>query len=207
MSFKLVKKVIHSDRVDGIQKLVLIILADYVNDSKGGASWPSLQTVALQAGASSRHTRRIIRELEAQGVLKTIRQAGIRGTNKYIIDVDKAVDNIEQSVSDVPRRADIYDIRGGHLRHIGEDTHVRRTDKEQIRTNKLGDAAASGRADVASQQITTRSNSNAVDLADAADAPECQEHTQTDTRCSICYTHAKQRYLRREQEREHNQSA
>ena len=34
MSFKLVKKVIHTDRVDGTHKLVLIILADYVNEAK-----------------------------------------------------------------------------------------------------------------------------------------------------------------------------
>ncbi len=50
MSFKLVKSVISSERVDGMHKLVLIILADYVNDSRGNAAWPSVTTVAIKAG-------------------------------------------------------------------------------------------------------------------------------------------------------------
>ena len=105
VSFKLVKSIIHSDRVDGNHKLVLIILADYVNESKGNASWPALSTVALQAGFSTRHTRRIIRELEAEGVLRTIRQAGLRGTNKYVIDLNAP----SGADTHVLPRADIYD--------------------------------------------------------------------------------------------------
>jgi len=186
MSFKLVKKVIHSDRVDGMHKLILIILADYVNEAKGNAAWPSVTTVALQAGASIRHTRRIIRELETEGVLRTIRQAGLRGTNKYVIDVDIPVDNITGADMGVLPRADIYDTKGGHLRHVGADTHVPRIDKEQIRTDTLDRGAASGRAPTVSLPIT-RDPSGNVGQANAADTPRCQEHNRTDFQCETCY--------------------
>jgi hypothetical protein len=187
MSFKLVKKVIHSDRVDGMHKFILIILADYVNESKGNAAWPSVTTVALQAGASIRHTRRIIRELEAEGVLKTQKQAGLRGTNKYVIDVDIPVDNSVRADTHVRGRADIYDTKGGHLRHVRADTHVPRIDKEQIRTNTFGGAPAPGQGATASLQNDDH-NVATVAQASGGDTPQCQQHTtHYETQCETCY--------------------
>jgi predicted ThiF/HesA family dinucleotide-utilizing enzyme len=179
MSFKLVKKVISSDLVDGTHKLILIILADYVNETNGNAAWPSVTTVAIKAGTSIRHTRRIIRELEAQGVLKTVRQAGLKGTNKYVIDLSGADTHV------LPR-ADIYDTKGGHLRHVGADTHVLRIDKEHIRTDTLDRAAPSGRAAAVSLEKSTEENV-AVVRAVAHDAPKCTEHTEYQFRCITCY--------------------
>ena len=187
MSFKLVKKVIHSDRVDGMHKLILIILADYVNEAKGNAAWPSVTTVALQAGASIRHTRRIIRELETEGVLKTQKQAGRYGTNKYVIDVDIPVDNSVREDTHVPPGADIYDIKGGHMRHVRADTHVLQTYKEQIRTNTFGGAPAPGQGATASLQRHDH-NVATVGLADAPDTPQCNEHrTHVVNQCDKCY--------------------
>lgn len=182
MSFKLVKKVIHTDRVDGIHKLVLIILADYVNENRGNASWPSLSTVSQQAGLSPRHTRRIVRDLETQGVLVTIKQAGLRGTNKYIIDVDSE----PGADTHVPPREDIHDRRGGHPRPGGEDTHVRRTYKEHIRTDTFDRAAPSGLAATVSLEQSTN-NADAVVQASADDAPACTEHSHVAISCTICY--------------------
>jgi len=187
MSFKLVKKVIHSDRVDGMHKLILIILADYVNEAKGNAAWPSVTTVALQAGASIRHTRRIIRELETEGVLKTQKQAGRYGTNKYVIDVETPVDNSVNSVSNVLPGADIYDIKGGHMEHVRADTHVLRIDKEHIRTNTFGGAPAPGQGATASLQ---NDDPNVVTVAQgfAGDTPQCQQHTtHYENQCETCY--------------------
>jgi hypothetical protein len=183
VSFKLVKKVIHTDRVDGTHKLVLIILADYVNEAKGNASWPALSTVAQQAGLSTRHARRIIRELEVEGVLKTIKQAGLRGTNKYVIDVSPVVG----ADTHVPPRADIHDTKGGHPRPGGADTHVPRTYKEQIRTDTFAVGAAPGRAPDGSL-VNTINNSDAPGMAVAADAPKCTEHDEVTTSCTTCYT-------------------
>lgn len=187
MSFKLVKRVIHSDRVDGMHKLILVILADYVNEAKGNAAWPSVTTVALQAGASIRHTRRIIRELEAEGVLKTQKQAGLRGTNKYVIDVDIPVDNSAGADTHVRGRADIYDTKGGHMRHPGADTHVPRINKEQIRTYQLDRAPASGQGAAVSQQITKSNPNGAIVQAVADDTPRCQEHNHYNIQCDKCY--------------------
>jgi len=188
MSFKLVKKVIHSDRVDGMHKLILIILADYVNESKGNAAWPSVTTVALQAGASIRHTRRIIRELEAERVLKTIRQAGRYGTNKYVIDVDLPVDNSSNSVANVLPGADIQDIKGGHMRHVRADTHVLQIDKEHIRKETFGGAPAPGQGASASLTNDDR-NVASVGQGYAADTPQCQEHAEQHDQCHTCYSY------------------
>jgi hypothetical protein len=199
MSFKLVKRIIHSDRVEGVHKLILIILADYVNETKGNAAWPSVTTVAMQAGTSIRHTRRIIRELETEGVLITTRQAGLRGTNKYVIDVTGGVDTLPKFVpgadthvrggadTHVPPGADIYDTKGGHLRHPGADTHVPRIDKEQIRTNTLDGPPASGQGGAVSQQITKRDPNGDAGSGSAADTPRCQEHTTLKFQCHKCY--------------------
>jgi len=200
MSFKLVKRIIHSDRVEGIHKLILIILADYVNEGNGNAAWPSVTTVALQAGTSIRHTRRIIRELEAEGVLVTTRQAGLRGTNKYVIDVTRGVDTLSKfepgadthvrggADTHVRSRADIYDTKGGHMRHPGADTHVPRIDNEQIRTYQLDGAPASGQGATVSQQITKSNENDAIVQADADDTPECKQHTKHyDYQCAKCY--------------------
>jgi hypothetical protein len=186
VSFKLVKKVIHSDRVDGMHKLILIILADYVNEAKGNAAWPSVTTVALQAGASIRHTRRIIRELEAEGVLTTTKQAGLRGTNKYVIDVETPVDNSAGADMGVLPRADIYDTKGGHMEHVRADMGVRRIDKEQIRTNTFDRAAPSGRAAAVSLQ-RDQHNVATVGHGYAADTPQCQDHTTVTFQCAKCY--------------------
>jgi ribosomal protein S25 len=188
VSFKLVKKIIQSDRVDGMHKLILIILADYVNESKGNAAWPSVTTVALKAGASVRHARRIIRELETEGVLKTIRQAGLRGTNKYVIDVDTPVDNDTGADMGVLPRADIYDTKGGHLRHVGADMGVRRIDKEQIRIDTFDRAAPSGQAAAVSLQ-NDDPNVATVAQASGGDTPQCQEHNTLNLQCEKCYAY------------------
>jgi hypothetical protein len=180
MSFKLVKQVISTERVDGMHKLILIILADYVNDTRGNAAWPSVTTIAIKAGASIRHTRRIIRELESEGVLKTTIQAGLKGTNKYVIDLSGADTHVRGG-------ADIYDTKGGHLRHVGADTHVRRIDKEHIRTDTFDRAAAPGRAAAVSLQESTEEN-GAVVRAVAHDAPKCTQHTEVVISCTTCYT-------------------
>lgn len=181
MSFKLVKSVISSERVDGMHKLVLIILADYVNETKGNAAWPSVTTISLKAGASLRHTRRIIRELEVQGVLKTIRQAGLKGTNKYVIDLSGEDTHV------LPRE-DIYDTKGGHMKHQREDTHVLRIDKEQIRTDTLDDGAGSARAPLVSLEKSTEGKSAAA-TGGARGAPKCEEHTEHSFQCMTCYNY------------------
>lgn len=152
MSFRLVKKVLNSDQVEGMEKLVLAILADFVNEDRDSGSWPSKSRVALLAGCTPRHVTRIIRQLESDGILKTVRQAGLRGTNRYYIRLNQPVDNSQGG--------DIQDTLGVTFETSGGDMGVTpgvtfetqrgdmgvtRIDKEQIRINKAtGVAAPSG---------------------------------------------------------------
>jgi len=83
MSFKITRAAIHNKNVYGLHKLVLVILADHEGNDYG--SWPSVARIADMAGISVRHAQRILRDLEDQGEVRTDRQAGHRGTNRYFV--------------------------------------------------------------------------------------------------------------------------
>lgn len=133
MSFQLVKQVINSTAVTNTSKLVLIVVADFVND-RGDGAWPAMETIAHKVGISVRHTKRIIRQLEEDGLVKVIPRAGHRGTNLYFINLPGS--------QKTPKGGDIRDMSRGHLRHSEVtsetkkgDTHVTQIDKnilEQI---------------------------------------------------------------------------
>ena len=98
MSFKITRAAIHNKNVYGLHKLVLIILADHEGNEYG--SWPSMARIADMAGVSVRHAQRILRDLEEAGEVRTDRQAGHRGTNRYFV------------VNSSFNRGDVY-VRGG----------------------------------------------------------------------------------------------
>jgi hypothetical protein len=152
MSYRLVKKVLNSDKVEGMHKLVLAILADFVNEDRDGAAWPAHSRIANLAGCTPRHVVRIIRSLEADGLLQTVRRAGMNGTNRYYIRVDSPVDNSSDMtpMSSPPMtfetsRHDTHVIGDMTPMSSPHDTHVIQVNKEQIRINKAtGVAAPSG---------------------------------------------------------------
>ena len=109
MSFKITRAAIHNKNVYGLHKLVLIILADHEGNDYG--SWPSLARIAEMAGVSVRHAQRLLRDLEDQGEIRTDRQAGHRGTNRYFV--------VHKSFT----RGDIS-FRGGDTSVRGGDTQV-----------------------------------------------------------------------------------
>lgn len=109
MSFKITRAAIHNKNVYGLHKLILIILADHEGNEYG--SWPSLGRIAEMAGVSVRHAQRLLRDLEEQGEIRTDRQAGHRGTNRYFV-VNKSFN-----------RGDIS-FKGGDTGVRGGDTHV-----------------------------------------------------------------------------------
>lgn len=109
MSFKITRAAIHNKNVYGLNKLVLIILADHEGNDYG--SWPSVARIADMAGISIRHCQRILRDLEEAGEIRTDRQAGHRGTNRYWV------------VNKLFNRGDIY-FKGGDTGVRGGDTHV-----------------------------------------------------------------------------------
>jgi hypothetical protein len=63
------------------EKLVALVIADYYNAELGYA-YPSMERLAAEALVGDRHCRRIVKQLEAKGVL-AIRQGGGRFANRY----------------------------------------------------------------------------------------------------------------------------
>ena len=74
------------------EKMVLLSLADYSNIH--GHCWPAVETLALRCCVGDRQVRRIIKKLEADGLL-TVKNRG-RRSNYYILDLDIKPDTDDQ---------------------------------------------------------------------------------------------------------------
>lgn len=66
------------------ERIVLYAFADYA-DKAGGSVWPSLLTIADECEIDERTARRIVRRLEARGLVSVAARRGIggRATNAY----------------------------------------------------------------------------------------------------------------------------
>ncbi len=67
--------------------LLLLALADFSNDQ--GLSWPAVDTVANKARMGERHARRLLRQFEDDGIVKTDLRGDEHQPNCYRISVDK----------------------------------------------------------------------------------------------------------------------
>jgi hypothetical protein len=84
MSFEGSQAVWNRSTRRGTELLVLLAIADYVNEQKGVA-WPGVPKLAKKARMSERQAQRAIRALERSGELNVFRNAGPKGTNLYQI--------------------------------------------------------------------------------------------------------------------------
>jgi Helix-turn-helix domain len=115
MSIELTNAVWNRSTRRGTELLVLLAIADYVNDQKGVA-WPGVPTLAQKTRLSERQLQRTIRALERSGELKVFRNAGPKGTNFYRICIagdarasDMTVTGVSfgpEVVPSVPREGD-----------------------------------------------------------------------------------------------------
>lgn len=71
------------------QLLVAMILADYASDD-GSGIYPKLETVARRSGKAKRTVRRIVRELEATGLVVLVKAERQHRAREYRIDVAAA---------------------------------------------------------------------------------------------------------------------
>jgi hypothetical protein len=69
----------------GTQKLLLLALADFANDS--GVCWPSVGSLSDRIGEGERHVHRLIKELVASGDLLVVPGGGRGKTTRYGIAV------------------------------------------------------------------------------------------------------------------------
>ena len=75
----------HAKQITGVSrsaKLLMLVLADYVDDETGFA-WPSVARIARDALLSERRTRDLLHELERNGLLHIEQHVGRRNTNRY----------------------------------------------------------------------------------------------------------------------------
>ena len=85
-------KVWRRDDLNTTEKMVLLSLADYSNIH--GHCWPAVETLAQRCSIGDRQVRRIIKKLEADGLL-IVKNRG-RRSNYYILDLDIKPDTSDQ---------------------------------------------------------------------------------------------------------------
>jgi hypothetical protein len=95
-------------------KMVLLVISDHASDD-GTNSWPSVATIARKASLGERQVKRILRELEACGLIGIELQAGgtrdmrdDRRPNRYTVNLD----GVTSMTSRAPSRGDIEEPRG-----------------------------------------------------------------------------------------------
>lgn len=110
MSIEAISWVWKKAEASGSKLLLLLALADYADDK--GESWPSNAALAAKARVNERTVRRLLRELEDEGALKTILGGGRKHTSRYVLTLEKE-GNMPPLISE---KGGIEDAKGGHLR-------------------------------------------------------------------------------------------
>ena len=88
MSVRVMSKVWDSEKVFGMDKFVLLAIADNAWDD-GTNSWPSVTTIMKKCGIARSTVQRCMRNLEALGLLDTTQRFGT--SNMYRVIDDEAV--------------------------------------------------------------------------------------------------------------------
>jgi helix-turn-helix protein len=86
MSVRVMSWVWESSLSEGIDRLVLLAIADSASDH-GGDAWPSVHTLARKAAVSERTVQRAVRSLVELGELEVRANAGKHGVNVYRVNM------------------------------------------------------------------------------------------------------------------------
>lgn len=84
MSIRVMSWVWEQSAAEGLDRLVLLAIADNADD-RGGNAWPSVETLRLKAKVSERTVQRAIRRLVALGELQVESRAGMNRVNIYCV--------------------------------------------------------------------------------------------------------------------------
>src|ERR1043166_2353657 len=84
----------------GTKLVLMLAIADHVNENKGNVAWPGVPTLARLARMSERHVQRALRALKRSGELQIIPNQGPKGTNHYKVCLPLPV------IGDIPGAAD-----------------------------------------------------------------------------------------------------
>jgi hypothetical protein len=115
MSIRVMSAVWDNGPEDQGELLVLLALADYADDN--GYCWPAMPSVAAKARMSERNARRIVRKLEASGLLLVEENRGRNATNRYRVIAPVAKPDTVSGFE-----------KTGHLRHENRTFEARKPD-------------------------------------------------------------------------------
>lgn len=76
MGIRHIAAALDTEGLDPTAKLILVCLADRMNDDHGGYCWPSMDTIAKTVGINRRNTINHIQALESGGVIEMVRTPG-----------------------------------------------------------------------------------------------------------------------------------
>jgi hypothetical protein len=83
VSIRIMTAVWDRSKQTGGNLLLLLALADSADDN--GECWPGVETLARKARMTPRHVRRVLAQLEEHGEVSRLPNAGMKGTNRYLI--------------------------------------------------------------------------------------------------------------------------
>lgn len=111
MSIKVMSWVWDSSEAAGIDRLVLLAIADAASHDDGTNAYPSIATLSRKAKVSPRTVQRSIRALCDLGELKMELNAGRKGVNMYRVVMRQADTSVSESPrTDDTRQADVSPV-------------------------------------------------------------------------------------------------
>lgn len=143
MSIKAIGSVLDHSKQQGTALVVMIILADFMNDY--GDAWPSIDTLARKSRCSRSSVIEILKKVELEGELEMVRRAGpnysniyrfgdhyrIQGWKPESLPVEEGVQNLDGPKSGPP------DVGGQKLTPSPEGVMVQNLDGPESGRSKL----------------------------------------------------------------------
>jgi hypothetical protein len=92
MSIKIMEWVFEKSKAQGLERLILLVIADHCN-SEGEDAFPRISVIARRANVSERTVTRKIQDLVAMGELTVVQRQGTSNLYKIVTSLDSSVEN------------------------------------------------------------------------------------------------------------------
>lgn len=120
MSIQVISRVLSGAPVGPVKTLLLVVMADFADDD--GWCYPSVATLARKVRISERTVQRAMREMQADGLLDILENAGPGGSNRYRVNTDYAALGGDRMTPPLPEGGDTGVTGGVTLVTPGGDT-------------------------------------------------------------------------------------
>lgn len=101
MSIKIMDWVFEHSKSQGLERLILLVIADHCN-SEGEDAFPRISVIARRANVSERTVKRRLQDLVALGELEVVHRQGT--SSLYKIVTGKSHDSVEKAKEDKPKK-------------------------------------------------------------------------------------------------------